>query len=48
MDIPTTGLLIACKPYPIQLEYQNFINKEIWLLEDAGYISKSLPHEQPK
>ena len=42
MDIPTTGLPMACTPYPITLEYQKFIVKEIHLLEDAGFISKNL------
>ena len=42
MDIQTTGLLLAQKPYPIPLRYQKFVDKEIHLLEDAGYFSKSL------
>ena len=29
MDIPTTGPSIACKPYPILLKYQKFIDEEI-------------------
>ena len=40
--IPTMGLPIACKPYPLQLKYQKFIDEEIGLLENAGCISKSL------
>ena len=44
MDLPTTGLPIASKPYTIPLKYKSFIDKEIKLLEDAGYISKSLSH----
>ena len=42
MEIPTIGLPIACKPYTLHLRYQNFIDKEICLLEDAGCISKCL------
>ena len=42
VDIMTTDLPIACKPFPIPLKYQKFVNKEIGLLEDAGCISKSL------
>ena len=42
MDIPTTGTPIANKPYPIPLKYQLYIDVEIWLLEDARDISKSL------
>ena len=42
MAIPITGPHITCKPYPILPKYQNFINEEIWLLENAGHISKSL------
>ena len=42
MDIPITGLPITCKPYPIPLKDQSFINEEIQLLESAGCISKSL------
>ena len=36
MDIPTAGLPIACKPYPIPIKYQKFTDKEIRLLENAG------------
>ena len=42
MVIMTTGPPIACKPYPIPLKYQKIIDKEIWVLENAGCISKSL------
>ena len=42
MNIPTAGLPIACKSYPIPFKYQKFINEEIWLLENAGCISKGL------
>ena len=42
MDLPTTGPLISTKPYTIPLKYKSFIDEEIKLLEDAGYISKSL------
>ena len=41
MDLSTTGLPIASKPYTIPLKYKSFID-EIKLLEDAGYISKSI------
>ena len=33
---------IACKPYPTVLKYQKFVNEKIKLLENAGYISKSV------
>ena len=42
MDTPTAGLPIACKPYPIPLKYQKFIDEVIRLLGNAGCISKSL------
>ena len=42
MDLPTTGLPVASKPYTIPLKYKLFIDEEIKLLEDAGCISKSL------
>ena len=42
MDLPTTGLPVASKPYTIPLKYKSFIDDEIKLLEDAGCISKSL------
>ena len=42
MDLPTTGLLVASKPYTIPLKYKSFIDVEIKLLEDAGCISKSI------
>ena len=42
MDLPTTGPSVSTKPYTIPLKYKAFINEEIKLLEDAGYISKSL------
>ena len=42
MDIPPTGPSIACESYPILLKYQKFIDKEMWLFENAGFISKSL------
>ena len=42
MDLPTTGLPVASKPYTIPLKYQSFMDDEIKLLEDAGCISKSL------
>ena len=42
MYLPTTGLLVASKPYTIPLRYKSFLEKEIKLLEDAGCISKSL------
>ena len=42
MDIPTVGPPLACKPYPIPLKYQKFVNKEIKLLENVDCISKSL------
>ena len=42
MDLPTTGLPVASKPYTIPLKYKSFIDHEIKLLEGAGCISKSL------
>ena len=42
MDIPTMGLPVVCKPHPILLKYQKFVDEEIKLLENAGCISKSL------
>ena len=42
MDVPTTGLSVANKPYPIPLKYQKFTNEEIQLWEGSGCISKSL------
>ena len=42
MDLPTTGLPVASKPYTIPLKYKSFMDDEIKLLEDTGCISKSL------
>ena len=42
MDLPTTGLPVASKPYTIPLKYKLFVDEEIKLLEDAGCISKSI------
>ena len=42
MGIPKTGPPLAHNLYPIPLQYQKFIDEEIWLLEKAGCISKSL------
>ena len=42
MDLPTTGPPVSTKPYTIPLKYKSFVEEEIKLLEDAGYISKSL------
>ena len=36
MDLPTTGLLVASKPYTISLKYKSFVDDKIKLLEDAG------------
>ena len=36
------GPPIAHIPYPILLKYQKFVDKEMRLLENAGYISKHL------
>ena len=42
MDLPTTGLPVASKPYTILLKYKSFADEEIKILEDADCISKSL------
>ena len=42
MDLPTTGLPVASKPYTIPLKHICFMDGEIKLLDDAGCISKSL------
>ena len=42
IDLPTTDLPVASKPYTIPLKYRSFIDDKIKLLEDAGCISKSL------
>ena len=42
IDLPTTGLPVASKPYTIPLKYKSLMDDEIKLLEDAGCISKSL------
>ena len=42
MDLPTTGLPVASKPYTIPLKYKSFMDDEIMLLKDAGCISKPL------
>ena len=42
MDLPITGLPVASILYTIPLKNKSFIDDEIKLLEDAGYISKSL------
>ena len=42
MDLPTTGLPVASKPYTIPLKYKLFVDEEIKILEDAGCISKSI------
>ena len=42
VDLPTTGLPVASKPYTIPLKYKSFVDEEIKLLEDAGCISKSI------
>ena len=42
MNLPTTGPPVSSKPHTIPLKYQSFVDEEIRLLEDAGYISKSL------
>ena len=34
MDLPTTGLPVASKPYTIPLQCKSFVNEEIKLLED--------------
>ena len=40
MNLPTTGLPVASKPYTIPLKYKSFVDEEIKLLEDAGCILK--------
>ena len=40
VNIATIGPLTACNPYPIPLKCQKII-KEIWLLENVGWIFKS-------
>ena len=42
IDLSMARPPIACKPYPILLKYQKFVNEEIKLLENVGWISKSL------
>ena len=42
MDLHTKGPPVSSKLYSIPLKYQSFIDEEIWLLEDAVCISKSL------
>ena len=42
MDLPTTGLPVASKPYTVPLKYKSFADEEIKLLEDTGYILKSI------
>ena len=42
MDLPTTGLPVASKPYTIPLKYKSFTDEEIKLLEDASCILKSI------
>ena len=42
MDLPTSGVPVASKPYTIPLKYKSFIDEELKLLEDAGCISKSI------
>ena len=42
MDLHTTGLPVASKPYTIHLKYKSFVDNEIKLLKDAGCISKSI------
>ena len=42
MDLPTTGLPVASKPYTIPLKYKSLIDEVIKLQEDAGCISKSI------
>ena len=41
MDIWITGSCTTCKPYPIPLMYQKFIDDDIQLKESAGCISKA-------
>ena len=40
MDLPTTGLPVASKPYTIPLKYKSLVDDEIKQLEDVGCISK--------
>ena len=40
LDIPTEGLPIASKPYPVPLKYHEFMDHEIKQLENAGIISR--------
>ena len=42
VDLPTTSLPVALKPYTLLLKYKSFVDDEIKLLEDAGCISKLL------
>ena len=42
MDLPTTGLPVASKPYTIPLKYKSFIDEEIKLLQDTCCILKSI------
>ena len=42
MDMPSTGLPITKKSYPISLKYHILLDEEIHLLEYAGCISNSL------
>ena len=42
MDLPTTSLPVASKPYTIPLKYKSFLDDKIKLLEDVGCISKSI------
>ena len=44
MDLPTTGLPVVSKPYTIPLKYKSFIDGKIKLLENAGFILKSISH----
>ena len=41
MNLPTTGLPVASKPYIIPLKYKAFIDEEIKILEDTDCILKS-------
>ena len=42
VDLPTTSLPVASKPYTILLKYKSFVDDDIKPLEDAGCIFKSL------
>ena len=42
MDLPTTGLPVASKPYTIPLKYKSFVDDEIKFMEDAICISQSI------